>query len=212
MLFRSSQAAQPAIDFTGFNHQHISPNFTIGWSFEVGADNITVKSLGVFDHDQDGLFTSHDVGIWTGDGATLLGTTTVGSGLSGTLDNKFRYVNIADLVLNANTTYLIGATSSNGLDQFALGLDGSTLTGLVVDPSITLLQSQFVNTGGSPTLTVPTSTTAAFTLFAGPNFKFDVTPGVPAGPIPEPGTVALLVASGFSGLGAAFRARRGRKN
>lgn len=216
LLTAPVQASQPAIDFTGYNHQHIGSNFTIGWSFEVGADDIVVKSLGVFDLDDDGLLTSHDVGIWSGDGTTLLGTATVGSGVAGTLDNKFRYVSIADLVLNANTTYLIGATSSVGLDEFALGLDPLTLTGLTVDPSITLLQSQFADNGGNPALLAPTNTSAANTLFAGPNFKFDIVPpggggGGGGGPVPEPGTVALLIASGFSGVGVMVRGRRIRK-
>jgi len=207
-----SQAAQPALDFTGFNHQHIGSNFNIGWQFTVGASAITVSQLGYFDLDLNGLATSHDVAIWTTGGVQVV-SGTVGSGVAGTLTGKFRYTTIANTVLSANTTYVISGTTGANQDEFALGLTPLTLTGLTVDPGITLNQSALDN-GTNPGLAFANLTSGANTLFAGANMIYAAGGGGGGGGgggVPEPGTVGLLIASGFSSMGLVFRNRKIRK-
>ncbi len=209
-----SQAAQPAIDFTGFNHQNIGSNFNIGWEFTVGASAITVSQLGYFDFNQDGLATTHDVAIWTTGGSQVI-SATVASGTGGSLNGKFRYTTIANTVLTANTTYIISGTSGT-VDEFALGSTSGfpvTLTGLTVDPGISLVQSALDN-GSNPGLAFANATSSANTLFAGANMIYAAGGGGGGGGgggVPEPGTVGLLIASGFSSMGLVFRNRKIRK-
>ena len=191
-----SQAAQPVIAFSTATTQVLS-NFTIGYRFTVGASAITVTQLGVFDKNGDGLLSSHDVGIWDSTGTTLLASGTVASGVAGSLTANFRYVSIANLALSAGTSYLIGSTA--GIDEWGF----NNYTALVIDPAITVNENRYT-AGGA--LAAPTTNNPAFPFFAGPNFQY-ATPGG----VPEPGTIALLLASGFSSLGVLARNRRIRK-
>src|SRR6476660_2949748 len=52
--------------------------FTLGWEFDANAA-VTIRALGVFDDNQDGLGQSHEVGLFNGTG-TLLASATVASG------------------------------------------------------------------------------------------------------------------------------------
>ncbi|MCB9509099.1 MAG: T9SS type A sorting domain-containing protein [Deferribacteres bacterium] len=101
-------------DFPASNLYGASPagyNFdaTLGWSFTVGAADIVVSHLGIYDSGNDGLLTAHDVGIWTSDGATLVASVSIPSGTSATLISGCRYVNITPVTLQAGQTYVIGA-------------------------------------------------------------------------------------------------------
>lgn len=82
---------------------------TIGWSFTVGARPITVSQLGIYDSGGNGLAESHEVGLWTGDGSSLLRSTTIPASTSATLSGAYRYVPITPVTLNAGQTYVIGA-------------------------------------------------------------------------------------------------------
>jgi hypothetical protein len=82
---------------------------TIGWRFTVGANAITVSQLGIYDSGGNGLAESHQIGIWTGDGSSLLTSTTVPAGTSATLSGAYRYASITPVTLNAGQTYVIGA-------------------------------------------------------------------------------------------------------
>ena len=82
---------------------------TIGWSFTVGANPITVSQLGLYDSGGNGLAESHQIGLWTGDGSLLLRSTTVPAGTSATLSGAYRYVPVTPVTLNAGQTYVIGA-------------------------------------------------------------------------------------------------------
>ena len=207
-----SHAAQPAVDFVDALKQNLGSFTSIGFRFQTGANAITVDQLGVWDFGLNGLLTTHDVGIYT-DGGTLLTSGTVGSGLTGSLVGQFRYVDIADIVLNPNTFYVISAQMGANGDFFAYGetagvvdtLAGFTTNlGITVDP---LNGGRFAFTPGD-TLSFPNVNGNPFTAFLGPNFLGDE--GVPPPPnnnVPEPGTIALLAASGFSGMGVAIRRR-----
>lgn len=116
----------------------------------------------------NGLNQSHEVGIWTADGSTLLASAIVPSGTAGTLDSGFRFVAITPLVLAANTEYLAGAFNGANTDPITRFATATT------DSRITLGSTRF----DSP-----------FTGYFGPNFQID-------GNVPEPGAITL-VASGI---------------
>ncbi|KAA3659703.1 MAG: DUF11 domain-containing protein, partial [Calditrichaeota bacterium] len=101
-------------DFPASNSHGVSipPNYifdvTFGWSFTVGAAEITVSALGIYDSGEDGLFTAHEVGIWTSAGV-LVASAPIPSGTSATLISGCRYVDITPVILQAGQTYVIGA-------------------------------------------------------------------------------------------------------
>ena len=203
-----SQAAQPAIDFTTSLTSAIGANYNLGWEFTVGATDINVTSLGYFDKDQDGLTDSHQVALWTSTGTQIV-SATVNSGVASALTGKFRYTNIASTTLTHGTTYVIGATTGTN-DHVAYGDSPTTLTGLTVDSAITLTQNK-QDDGSHAGLSFPNLHLSTYNLFAGPNFQFAPVGGGGGGGVPEPGTVGLLIASGFSSMGLAFRNRKIRK-
>ena len=94
-------------DFTG----------TIGNRFRVGASDITLNRLGYEDSGADGLTLSHQVGIWSA-GGTLLTSATVAAGTGADLLQIWRFVEIPDIVLLANTDYYVGASVNNGFDAW----------------------------------------------------------------------------------------------
>ena len=81
-------------------------NVTIGTQFTVGGSPITISELGVYDAGQNGLGTSHPVGLWTSGGSLVAqGSVTPASPLI----EDWRFVDIPDVVLSANTTYRIAS-------------------------------------------------------------------------------------------------------
>ena len=176
-----------------FGQQLGNGPFTLGWQFQVN-NNITVTQLGVFDDALNGLGQSHEVGIWDSLG-NLLTSTTVGAGTSGTLINQFRYANTAAANLTAGETYTIGAVWLDGTDPMIFG----NTTNFNTDPSITFLNSSFVN-GGS--LTDPIIPVGPDPAYFGPNFAFG------AAAVPEPASMTLLGLGAFSLAGYGWRRRK----
>lgn len=167
-----------------------NPPFTLGWAFTVNSD-ILVNGLGLFDSAQDGLAEAHDLGLWTSTG-TLLASTTIGSGSSGTLIDQFRYSSIAPTLLTSGGSYLIGGLYTSGLDGVV-----ENASGLIADSAITYGGGRFAPGG---TLSAPTSTGTPAGYF-GTNFTFD------NGAVPEPATWAFMIV-GFGAVGAALRMSR----
>jgi hypothetical protein len=168
------RADQLAINFTNTTGSNLSnPPFTLGWEFQANA-NITVTGLGIFDARLNGLIDSYAIGLWNSVG-TLLVSTTIPSGTSATLDDKFRMVSVAPTNLTAGNEYFIGALFLTSND----GLIAGTATGFSTDPAITFIENSFKQ-GSS--LTFPSSTTGATPAYFGPNFTF----------VPEPSTLFLL--------------------
>lgn len=102
-----------------------SDNTVDGYRFTVGSSQLAVLSLGMMDNlrgtNQEGLFESHQVGLWTSSG-TLLASVTVGAGTSAPLIDGFRYVNLNTAVLlNPGQSYVIAAnyTTSWGTNSNA---------------------------------------------------------------------------------------------
>jgi hypothetical protein len=104
-------------------------NGSVGFNFTVtGTSDLTVTSLGFIDKDTDGLATSHRVGLWLGGSTSgtspsatgpLLGSVTVASGTASPLIGGYRYVALTTpVILEAGSTYTIGAETLTNADQF----------------------------------------------------------------------------------------------
>ncbi|MCC9602287.1 DUF4082 domain-containing protein [Stieleria sp. JC731] len=83
-------------------------NNTYGYTFRVGASDVSLTQLGYFDDFGDGLAASHEVGLWTA-GGDLLRSSTVPSGAVSPLEEFYRMVDVNPITLSANETYVIGA-------------------------------------------------------------------------------------------------------
>ncbi len=133
-------------------------NTTRGWSFTVSAP-IVVEQLGFWDSSQDGLATSHGVGLWRGDG-TLLTSATVPAGTGGTLVGTFRWVPVAEVELSPGTTYVVGAYWSTGDPDMILGAGEN----VVFDSRVSRVEGRGINAPGLayPPLVVAVEMTANF--------------------------------------------------
>jgi len=161
----------------------VRANKVHGYEFQV-TQAISVTALGFWDSSQDGLGSTHDVGLWLLD-QTPLGSVTVPSGTAGTLDGDFRYASLgAAVVLSPGNTYVIGGTSG-AVDTLLAN------TPPVLQPIFTLVRQR---SASSPPLFFPTGSTGCCT-----------TVSLQYTPVPEPSGAALLaVAAGI----ACIRPRR----
>ena len=85
----------------------LSVNVTDGWEFSAEKP-LTVTSLGVWDHKNDGLGTEIPVGLWDANG-NLLAQATVPAGKAADEIDSFRYVSIEPVSLSGGQNYVIGA-------------------------------------------------------------------------------------------------------
>jgi hypothetical protein len=159
----------------------LASNRTYGWEFSATED-IAVVGLGIFDLFDDGLYLSHEIGIWHS--GELVLSTTIPSGTEGVLIDQFRYIETDPFWLTEGETYVIGAC---GLGDPYVGNDGSAR--ITTTSSITYERTLFSPSGSG--FTLPTLVQDEFYLF-GPNFLV----------IPEPMTVFLF------GLGGILIARK----
>jgi hypothetical protein len=131
-------------------------NSTLGSTFTVGPQSITVTALGAFDDFQNGNFRNHDVGLWGSSG--LLGSVTVPIGTGGALIGDYRYINLSSsITLAANTTYTIGAFFDipGGIPFDDVGESGTSLVGAGISSANPMLFDGF---SVNPSLTQPTLT------------------------------------------------------
>ena len=149
---------------------------THGWEFTVNED-IAVAGLGIFDLDDDGLYLSHEVGIWNS--GELILSATVPAGTESLLIDQFRYVETDPFWLMAGETYVIGSIS---LGDPYVGNNGSAM--ITTIPSITYERTLFSPSGSG--FTLPTLIQNEFYSF-GPNFLV----------VPEPMTVVMFSLGGL---------------
>jgi hypothetical protein len=113
----------------------------VGDLFQVGTAAELVTALGIQDVVTSGFVGgSLQVGIWNSTGTVLLASAFVSS--TDPLSNSYRYHTLAaQIVLAANTQYLIGATVGSGLAWF---LDSGTVpVPYSAAAGFTLLQNRF---------------------------------------------------------------------
>lgn len=104
--------AVPILDFTGGDALPQGTPAVIGWKFTVSS-TIMIDGLGFWDEAGDGLLVVHEVGLWNGDGSTLLVSATVdnfGTGaVSTSPDGFWRFQSVPLRVLPPGD-YVVGGT------------------------------------------------------------------------------------------------------
>ncbi|MCK5942239.1 MAG: hypothetical protein KAI24_09750 [Planctomycetes bacterium] len=99
-------------------------NSTCGWRFTADED-VYVTSVGLWDRQGNGFAASHELRIWTSNGATELLATQIPSGTAASPagpsqgQGRFRYIEVPELLLRAGNQYVIGAYAAG--DDFVLG-------------------------------------------------------------------------------------------
>jgi len=137
--------------------------------------------LGVFDLDDDGLYLSHEIGIWHS--GQLVLSATVPAGTEGVLIDNFRYIETESLWLEEGETYIIGATTIG--DPFIGNSGSATITTLD-----SIIYERTLMSPSDSGFSLPTLERDYY--FCGPNFLV----------IPEPMTVFML------GLGGVLIVRK----
>lgn len=138
-LLQFNVYALTALSFTG-NSTWSWSGATIGWEFSIG-QNVNITALGIFDEGNDGLATSHQVGIWNLAG-TLLVSNTVLSGTSSVLQDRFRYESV-NYTLAAGT-YVVGAYMPDSQDKGAALATYTTHSLVTYNRNLYLYGSGFV--------------------------------------------------------------------
>lgn len=96
------------IQFTTGGQELNAGSFSLGWTFSVTSP-VTVSALGFYDAGQNGLTTSHDVGIYDAN-CSLIASATVQP--TDALTGYFRYHNLTSpVVLSPGQTYRIAAVT-----------------------------------------------------------------------------------------------------
>jgi hypothetical protein len=187
----SSVAAVQTTDGTAFTWRNIigaNQSATIGWSFQVGAQNLELDALGMFDS-----------------GGTLLSQVTVPAGITATLVGGYRYESVTPITLTAGSMYFIGAYFGPVIDRCGTACgDASLVFGSeTYAPGITfLLSNQTRAIIGAGPLNFPGLDAEIPEGFFGPNFLI----GMPdATPTPEPASLACASLGVATLLIGAFR-------
>ncbi|HQR07132.1 MAG TPA: DUF4082 domain-containing protein [Gemmatales bacterium] len=174
------------------NNVNNNGDWVLGYSFLVNS-SISVVSLGVYDHNSDGLLGSHDVGLWDSSG-NLLASSTVPAGTGATLDSSYRFVTISAVNLSPGSTYYVGAVKVNA-DQDEWIADPLSFA---TAPEISYDSRRFQFYSG--TLVFPDLAGSNSVGYFGGNFQFAA--------VPEPTTWALMgVGASLAGL-SAWRMRK----
>jgi hypothetical protein len=177
-LIAAPAAAQVFVASPGGGTLRFGNNFTLGSSFTVGSNPVSVTSLGVWDSNNDGLTFAKPVGIW--DSAnTLVATATIPAGTTGTLVGEFRYMSITPIVLSANASYTIGAFYASSDSDLLHDHTGGLAPTMSSD--FTNYTARFDNATGFSDPTGGTSGPA----YVGPSFQYTV--------VPEPSSLLLGV-------------------
>lgn len=160
----------------------------IGFEFQVPTDTV-VRSLGIWDKDDDGLVGNHYVVIWRVSDQSNVAQVTVPLGTVAPLDAHFRWANMATpTTLDADTAYRI-MSYYNWDDSF---LDHSTTPQfsslLSLTPAIPV-KAYFTNTPPSPYFPIWSGAWGDNRAYTGPNLSTVL--------IPEPATLSLLAVAGL---------------
>ena len=188
-LLCSKASAAPAVEFTDAFVAHDS-QLSLGFAFTTNQE-VSVTALGYYDENQDGFLTNHEVGIFDFNG-TLLTSAVLDAGSGTSLVGHYRYTTVTPITLAANNSFVVVGTTFGFPDGWAFG-SSSSITGLVVDPSISIASdaARFIYQNDN-LLRFPTEHFGGFTIYGGPNMLLSTSVG---GEVPEPATLALTLAA-----------------
>ncbi len=191
----SARAADtPAYAITGSGIYIGDRPVSVGFIF-TAEQNVALTGLGFHDDQLNGLNQAHDVALYSIAG-TVLAMATVAAGTSAPLIGEYRYATLgSSFMLQSGTQYVLAAhTDSTDGYRYAT-VPPATLN---VSPLITIgAQAGVYNYG--PSLAFP-QFHAGYDIYATPNLLL-------AGPVPEPGTWALMLA-GLAGVAGLAHRRR----
>jgi hypothetical protein len=157
---------------------------SLGYSFNLSRP-FTVSALGFYDDLEDGLLSSHMVGIFDATTQALLISGTLPSGSGSPLQAGFRWLPVPLQVLNAGD-YVIAATSSGDPAVF----DAFLFAGFdpMVSAGFSLGTNSLTKAGSGTVVAFPSFDEGLSYGFIGPNFA---SPQVP-GPLPVLGVASAL--------------------
>jgi hypothetical protein len=187
------------LDFTGgLETGPGSQARVFGWRFTVTSP-ITADGLGFWDDDANGLALDHQVGLWTGDGSSLLASTTITNAStrvkSTSTEGRWLFNDIAPLTLLPGD-YVLGATyQGNDTDR-----SRSAFVNIATIPEVTYRGPRRAQ---ASTLAFPSEDPGVATGYFGPNLRAS-----PAQVVPEPASLTLLGIGAVALFGYGWRRRR----
>ncbi len=196
LALQTAAVADPLYTFNSVNQVYTDDiPASLGFVFSVN-NNFNVTSLGWFDECLEGFQSDHYVALYDQDTGTLLGSTTLAVGNSGTLNGFFRYQAITPVTLTPGTTYLLAGTTGNQ-DAYT---ENDDVCGFAVNPDFTIPVNGALFADKTPDsgFVYPTSPFKDYLAYAGPNLDGNAAP--------EPASLALFSA-GILGL-LALRRRK----
>jgi hypothetical protein len=185
-------AGAAAVNLTSGGATYSGASYTLGFKFTVNSAT-SITSLGVYDHNQDGLAARAQIGLWDTAG-NLLTSATIGQG-GGVLDGMFRYVDITAYALSTGTEYVIGAYTTELATSLNTGQGG---TGSI-DPLVNVIHDRYSNFTNSFSFASQTDSRASG-AWLGANFRFGN-----VNQVPVPGSLALVGVGLFALLASARR-------
>jgi hypothetical protein len=144
LLLPPNQAlAEIMLDFTGGAAAPSALYLVFGWEFRTTV-SLTIDGLGYWDEGGNGPAYAHQVGLWTGDGSSLLASTTITGAStpvpSTSTDGRWLFNDISPLLIPSGT-YVLGALyQTSSTDEIRLTY--SIAAGYPADLPSTYLPSQ----------------------------------------------------------------------
>ena len=173
---------------------------TVGYSFTL-TKPYAVTELGFYDDLNDGLLSSHMVGIFDASTQALLVSATLSSGSSNPLQDGFRWLSVPEFVL-APGSYVMAASLSGDPNSFDPVIYNGTNP--VVSDGFVLNTASLSELGSGTVLDFPTVDEGVPYGFIGPNMA-----GYAPAPAPAPGPLPVLGAASALAWSRKMRRRIG---